>query len=1518
MEVASLQFQMAADVARLAQDMRKAEGVVSGAARHMQQTLDMVTKAMGLLGVGIGGAGLAAWIKSAVDAADATSKLAQKIGVATEEVAGLQLAYRLAGAGPEALQTSISRLSKGIVDGNLALRAMGIETKTASGEFRSTTAVLYDVADAFATMGPGIQRTALAVEIFGKSGADLLPLLAGGSEGFREMAAMAEKLGLSISAETAKQAESFNDTLDLIGQSTQGVARRVAAQLLPTLQSLAGNFFEAMTKGDGLRTVANLLAGTFKTLYTAGALAGEVFATVGKAIGATASQIVLLLRGEWSAARQVGLEFEADMKRGWTDTIASITKAWNDEGGAAVAAAAKVAKVQQDMLAAAKAREEAGKAAAAAAKKEADELAKLLGRLRSREAGISPDFVANMKLLQRAWEGGSLALEEYLKRAEQLVREQPYMVAAEKERAKVLEGAQKSAERFAQAKADSDANAEAALLRQIADLQREAETFGRLESAVGELTLARMLDARAAAVANGEDIGSLDRQIVLRQKLNELIRAREARDAERKAAEESAKATEREQQAQLTFWSRIEDVAQQTFVSIFDSGKSAFERLRDTLKNTLLALLYEMTAKKWLISIGTSMGIPGAALAQTGSNLLGSATASALGSWLAPAGGMVDSVLGLFGAGSGIAGAAVTGAEIAATAAATESALLAAGATATEAAAAAAALGEAAAATAGAAGSLTSVLAAIPGWGWALAAAAAIFAMSGSKGGPKIDGRFGWLVSDIGAPGQWGANINGGDPALSTVAMQSVAGLTAQFEGLARSIGLVNTGINFGIGISTDPSGESPTFLDFTASRNGASVWHSLNREIGRSQQELTDALQRMGGQALIGALQGMTDQLPRTIAKMIEGVNTSALSTEGAAQIVQQIKQVAGAVTEFGKVAEALPFEDLRDLGFDAAAALLEANGGLEKFAGNLATYYAQFFTEEERRLNVARQIQQALAGAGLNLSVDQILGATREQFRGLVDTLETGSPLWNALIGVSGAFASIVPATQQAAEAIGDVVEEIKKLTVADVQELFMSDAEIKAMKARNIAAQFNAATGANVDADFVLGLSREEFRGYFMDFFAAGNTVVTQALIDIAQPFASITPTIDEANKALGELPAVVEEVKRITVADVQSLFLTASENRAAVAAQIAGQFNAATGLNLSPDFVLGLDRQDFRGYFMTFFEAGNTVVTQAMLDVAELFASITPEIDAAAEALRALQAEGRSLDVQILEATGDIAAARQLLREIETAGMTPEQIAQYDINRGKQDQLDAIRKQAAIDGQVLDFQIRYYQLLGDETKARELLLSKMDPALQEWQKQIWILEDAAEAERKRTAAMEEQKRAAEALRQSLMGLANGMFAEADRTRGLLIPQSREGLAQLQAQFAILNAQARSGNQSAAGQLAGLNQQIIGMAQGQLSGIELSRLIAQQAFSLEQTGFGLQALADPQTTELKEVNRRLASIEARMVEGNGFQKKTADTSEYTLNNLRDIRKNTKDALDIGVKVKPSAQPIVTTTSS
>lgn len=194
---------------------------------------------------------MAAMVTSSIDAADGLSKLAQRTGETVENLARLQYAGSLADVSNDALATSLKKLAKNMAEaasgtGEVAdaFRAIGVSVVASDGKLRSSGEVLNDVADRFAGYEDSAARSALAQAIFGRSGADLIPLLNAGSQGLKEMGNEASRLGAVISTETAQAAERFNDQMTRVNAALGSIAKQTAAELLPVLNELADSLVD--------------------------------------------------------------------------------------------------------------------------------------------------------------------------------------------------------------------------------------------------------------------------------------------------------------------------------------------------------------------------------------------------------------------------------------------------------------------------------------------------------------------------------------------------------------------------------------------------------------------------------------------------------------------------------------------------------------------------------------------------------------------------------------------------------------------------------------------------------------------------------------------------------------------------------------------------------------------------------------------------------------------------------------------------------------------------------------------------------------------------------------------------------------------------------------------------------------------------------------------------------------------------------------------------------------------------
>lgn len=185
-------------------------------------------------------------ISGAVEKADKLGKSAEKLGVGTEYLSAMQHAAKLADVDAGKLDSSLAKLVKTQVAAAQggekqieAFRLLNVEFADADGKLRKVGPLFDELADRFASMPDGPEKAALAMQVFGKSGTDLIPLLNQGSQGLTRMREEAEKLGIVISGETAKAADHLGDNMDTMKAAFDGVFQKTAQDLMPAMTKLS-------------------------------------------------------------------------------------------------------------------------------------------------------------------------------------------------------------------------------------------------------------------------------------------------------------------------------------------------------------------------------------------------------------------------------------------------------------------------------------------------------------------------------------------------------------------------------------------------------------------------------------------------------------------------------------------------------------------------------------------------------------------------------------------------------------------------------------------------------------------------------------------------------------------------------------------------------------------------------------------------------------------------------------------------------------------------------------------------------------------------------------------------------------------------------------------------------------------------------------------------------------------------------------------------------------------------------
>lgn len=1029
MQAGAVNIKLMADIADV---LRKFEEMQ----RMSHQVANNIASSFSGLGAKIGAAlsvgALAAWVKSSIDAMDAMNDLKERTGLATKEIAGLQVALKMSGMQAESLEGAMSKLAKNMAAGDAAFASMGLSVKNTDGSLKSSRQVLGEVADQFASYEDGAAKAALAQELFGKSGAEMIPLLNGGSKALEDFDAMAQKLGLTMDEQTTANAAKFNDTLDLIGMGVQGVGRQVASQLLPTLAGLADQFFTAMTKGDTLRKIADALAIALKSLYVVGVGIVGAFKAVGDTLYAAGAQAYAIMTGDFKGAVEAGNRWQSEMKENWTGSLDSIKDAWNASGSAGMdamtnqaAAMRKTAplvedyKKQQELLA------KAAQKAAEEAAKLADSGAKLYSSLTQVNSGLSGDFLEKWNSLNAAYKAGKLTVDQLTDAQRLLLEQQPFMKKAAEDRAKLEKQINdEMAKTLGEAWKQVDAIEAQAKSQEMANA-----TYGQGKSALAELTLAEMENQLAALEATENVIPgyvkALESRIDAQKRLIKAMKDGEVLDANEKAAKKAADEWERTA-------NKINDSIVDALMRGFESGKDFAKNMRDTIVNMFKTMILRPVIQAIISPLGAGMasafgasgaqaaGVSGSSLGMIGTiksvydNIVGgfamlgdkvAFAAQDIGAWLVnnttgvlnQAGSSLMSSAGALGTAASYAGGALAGYGIG-TAISGQYA----------------AFGNKNIATV----TGTAIGAVIAGPIGA-AIAGPIGAAIGGPIGAAIGGAIGGLVNrafgmgaketqDYGLSGQFtasGAN-------LSQYSRWYQEGGWFRSDKSGTDYAAINAELgkflNGAVGMTT-----SATRAYASAIGLSADAVNGFSKSISISLKGLDDAAKE---KAIAAAITGFGDAMAQTaygatLAMFAKEGESASVTLARLGNSLMAVNQVLGTLNQSLLATSAV--------GADAASKLLDLVGGTEAFSTLTTAYYQSIYTQEERLAKTQEQLTKAFSQAFGGTALPRTL----EAYKALVDAqdlnTEVGRQQYAVLLQLAPAFSEVTKAAMATADA-------------------------------------------------------------------------------------------------------------------------------------------------------------------------------------------------------------------------------------------------------------------------------------------------------------------------------------------------------------------------------------------------------------------------------------------------------------------------------------------------------------------
>lgn len=207
----------------------------------------------------------AALVKMRMSAVDNLAKTADKLGVTTEALAGLQHAAQLSGVSTQQFDKALQNMGVQVANAakgtGLAVRALddlGINALALSQ--LPLDQQMHEVAKAMEGVENQSERVRIAYELFGARGVGVLNMMKNGADAMQDMAKEADTLGIAISRIDAAMIEQANDDVQRAKTVFQGFGNQIATELSPLISELASNFYQTALDSNEAGNVGSRVA----------------------------------------------------------------------------------------------------------------------------------------------------------------------------------------------------------------------------------------------------------------------------------------------------------------------------------------------------------------------------------------------------------------------------------------------------------------------------------------------------------------------------------------------------------------------------------------------------------------------------------------------------------------------------------------------------------------------------------------------------------------------------------------------------------------------------------------------------------------------------------------------------------------------------------------------------------------------------------------------------------------------------------------------------------------------------------------------------------------------------------------------------------------------------------------------------------------------------------------------------------------------------------------------------------
>lgn len=212
-------------------------------------------------------------VKTTAEAAENFKLLSETTGISTDKLQGLKYAaeqvnidWGMMSKGLEVLNHNMLSARESTDDTSVQMQTfamVGLDRVALST--MNTDQALTVIANKFQSIHDPSQKAGVAMALFGRAGASLVPLLDQGASGIEKLEEKAKSLGIVMGSDALNSATAFADQLKDMKAAEQGVEQELAIKLLPLFSQVTGQLEDgakaAQKDGGAIDVLKNAITG---------------------------------------------------------------------------------------------------------------------------------------------------------------------------------------------------------------------------------------------------------------------------------------------------------------------------------------------------------------------------------------------------------------------------------------------------------------------------------------------------------------------------------------------------------------------------------------------------------------------------------------------------------------------------------------------------------------------------------------------------------------------------------------------------------------------------------------------------------------------------------------------------------------------------------------------------------------------------------------------------------------------------------------------------------------------------------------------------------------------------------------------------------------------------------------------------------------------------------------------------------------------------------------------------------